>query len=70
MRNSLLLMAHSIRPTKAKEYTLRLKTQCDEKLIKDELEFYFSIDKATLGHIDVLLLWDTYEKGETWSTEK
>ena len=51
-------MAHSLRHIKAKEDDIRIKEQCNEKRMKDELALSLSIDKAVADHIDVLFLWN------------
>ena len=45
--DSLIIMAQNVRPRKARQDTLRLKAQRDEKRKKDELALEANIGKAS-----------------------
>ena len=67
--NSLLHVARSLRPIKAKEDSLRLKEHRHAKSLKEELSLKKE-EKSCEGYFDILFLWNLHEDGKFWRTEQ
>ena len=68
--NSLLILARTIRPYKARKYFLQLKEYRKHKRLKQELALKTKLKKASAEDADQMLVNEQHQSGECWYSSK
>ena len=68
MHNSMITMARRMRVEKARKDFHRLKEQCAEKRIKDELALQQQMEKASVEHVEIMFLYERFMQGDCYKT--